>query len=78
MDILKTVRSWAAALAETVISLLALGIVLQILMGGAAIPFFGQPRVIETVTGHLNSLGGEGIVGLVAIWVALFYMKARK
>ena len=26
MDILKTVRNWAAALAETVISLLALGI----------------------------------------------------
>jgi hypothetical protein len=78
MDILKTVRSWAAALAETVISLLALGIVLQILMGGAAIPFFGQPRVIETVTGHLNSLGGEGIVGLVAIWVLYSVWKARK
>jgi hypothetical protein len=27
MDILKTVRTWAASLAETVISLLALGIV---------------------------------------------------
>ena len=78
MDILKTVRNWAAALAETVISLLALGIVLQILMGGAAIPFFGQPRVIETVTGDLNSLGGEGIVGLVAIWVLYSIWKARK
>ena len=78
MDILKTVRNWAAALAETVISLLALGIVLQILMGGAAIQFFGKPRVIETVTGHLNSLGGEGIVGLVAIWVLYSIWKARK
>ena len=78
MDILKTVRSWSAALAETVISLLALGIVLQILMGEAAIPFFGQPRIIETVTGHINTLGGECIVCLVAIWVLYSVWKARK
>ena len=37
-------------------------------MGGAAIPFFGEPSA-ETVTGHINSLGGEAMVGLVAIWV---------
>jgi hypothetical protein len=78
MDILKTVRSWSAALSETVVSLLALGIVLQILMGNSAIPFFGEPRIIETVTGHINALGGEGIVGLVAIWVLYSIWKARK
>jgi hypothetical protein len=78
MDVLKTVRNWAGALSETIVSLLALSIVLQILMGGAAIPFLGEPKVIETVTGHLNALGGQGVVGLVAIWVLYSIWKARK
>lgn len=49
MDVLATVRKWAGGLSETVVSLLALSIVLEILMGGAAVPFFGTPDVIGTV-----------------------------
>jgi len=39
MEILATIRKWAGGLAETVVSLMALAIVLQILMGTSNVPF---------------------------------------
>ena len=78
MDVLATVRKWAGGLSETIVSLLALSIVLEILMRGAAVPFFGTPNVIGTVTELINSLGSQGIVGLVAVWVLYSIWKARK
>jgi len=78
MDVLATVRKWAGGLSETIVSPLALSIVLEILMGGAAVPFFGTPNVIGTVTELINSLGSQGIVGLVAVWVLYSIWKARK
>ena len=47
-------------------------------MGVAAVPFFGTPNVIGTVTELINSLGSQGIVGLVAVWVLYSIWKARK
>lgn len=78
MDVLATVRKWAGGLSETVVSLLALSIVLEILMGGQAVPFFGTPDVIGTVTALINNLGSQGIVGLVAVWVLYSIWKSRK
>ena len=78
MDVLATVRKWAGGLSETVVSLLALSIVLEILMGGQAVPFFGTPDVIGTVTGLINNLGSQGIVGLEAVWVLYSIWKSRK
>ena len=78
MDVLATVRKWAGGLSETVVSLLALSIVLEILMGGQAVPLFGTPDVIGTVTGLINNLGSQGIVGLVAVWVLYSIWKSRK
>ena len=78
MDVLATVRKWAGGLSETVVSLLALSIVLEILMGGQAVQFFGTQDVIGTVTGLINNLGSQGIVGLVAVWVLYSIWKSRK
>jgi len=58
---------WIRSLTEAGLALIALGVVLQILFG-AAVPFIGLD-VVGSVTGLVRSLGSEGLVGLVAIWV---------
>ena len=78
MDILATIRKWAGGLAETVVSLMALAIVLQILMGTSSVPFIGQTDVIGNVSGILAQLGSEGLIGLVALWVLYSIWKSRK
>ena len=58
---------WIRSLTEAGLALIALGVVLQILFG-AAVPFIGID-VIGSVVGIVQKLGGEGLVGLAAIWV---------
>jgi hypothetical protein len=64
---LEKATGWIRSLTETGLALIALGVVLQIIFG-AAVPFIGID-VIGSVTGLVKSLGSEGLVGLVAIWV---------
>ena len=64
---LEKATGWIRSLTEAGLALVALGVVLQILFG-AAVPFIGID-VIGSVTGLVKSLGSEGLVGLVAIWV---------
>jgi len=64
---LEKATGWIRSLTEAGLALIALGVVLQILFG-AAVPFFGLD-VVGSVTGLVKSLGSEGLVGLVAIWV---------
>ena len=58
---------WIRSLTEAGLALIALGVVLQILFG-AAVPFIGID-VIGSVVDIVQKLGGEGLVGLAAIWV---------
>tara|TARA_B110000114_G_C14758732_1_gene263958 strand:- start:143 stop:379 length:237 start_codon:yes stop_codon:yes gene_type:complete len=78
MDILATIRKWAAGLAETAVSLMALAIALQILMGSANVPFLGSTDVIGNVSEILATLGNDGLIGLVALWVLYSIWKSRK
>ena len=64
---LEKATGWIRSLTEAGLALIALGVVLQILFG-AAVPFIGID-VIGAVTGVVKSLGSEGLVGLVAVWV---------
>lgn len=68
MDILNKVKGWAAGLTEVGISLAALMIIVEVL-GLGAIPFFPEVSVVANVAGMLSTLGAEGLMGLVAIWV---------
>jgi hypothetical protein len=68
MDILKTVKGWASALADVGISIAALMLVLEVL-GLGAIPFLPEVSIIANVSAMLNTLGAEGLMGLVAIWI---------
>ena len=77
MEILATIKTWAGELAEVVVSVLALSIVLELLMGNSAIPFLPTPSVIGNVTDVVNTLGGQGLVGLLAVWVLYTVWKAK-
>ena len=48
MDILAKIKSWAAAIAEAGVSLIGLGIVLEILFNGMNIPFWPEVNVTQT------------------------------
>ena len=68
MDIVKSIKSWASSLADVGVSLIALGIVLEILFNGQGIPFWPNISVIDNITGVLAGLSAQGLLGLVAVW----------
>ena len=68
MEIINKIRGWAAGLADLGISIAALMIIVEVL-GLGSIPFFPEVSVISNVSGMLSSLGAEGLMGLIAIWV---------
>lgn len=76
MDIIKKVQAWAGALANLGVSLAALMIVVEVL-GLGAIPFFPETSVVSNVSGMLATLGAQGLVGLVAIWVLYSIWQKR-
>ncbi len=60
---------WMRSLTEAGIALIALGVVLQIIWpGAAAVPFIGID-IVGNVLALVAKLGGEGLVGLIALWV---------
>ena len=67
MDIIKSVSAWIRGLTEVGLSILMMGIVLQIIFGANVVflPFDNLGNVISFV----KALGGEGLVGLIALWI---------
>ena len=61
MDIVKSIKGWASALADVGVSLIALGIVLEILFNGQGIPFWPNISVIDNITGVLAGLSAQGL-----------------
>jgi len=78
MEILNKVKTWAGALAEVGISIAALMIVIEVLgLGSSLTPFLPTASVISNVSGIVATLGSQGLVGLVAVWV-LYEIWNRK
>jgi len=77
MDIIASMKGWASALTEFGVSLLALGIVLEILFKGQNIPFWPDITIIDNITGIITALSAQGLVGLVAVWV-LYNIYSKK
>jgi len=77
MDIIKSIKSWASALADVGVSLVALGIVLEILFNGQGIPFWPNISVIDNITGVLAGLSAQGLLGIVAVWVLYNIYKSK-
>ena len=69
MDWLDSIKGWARSISDLGIEPVALVVVLQVLFGGAGVPFFSGIDVVGNITGIVNSLGSQGLVGLVALLV---------
>ena len=65
MDIIKKIGDWAYSLTQTGISILALGIVLEVLFNGVGIPFWPEISVVDNVMGILKGLSAEGLLCLL-------------
>ena len=77
MEILTKIKGWAGAITEVGISIIALGIVLEILFKGQGIPFWPNISIVDNITGMITALSAQGLVGLVAVWV-LYHIYNRK
>ena len=76
MEIISKIKSWAA-LADVGVSLIALGIVLEVLFSGQNVPFWPDISVIANVQNIIAGFSAQGLVGLVAVGV-LFWVFNRK
>ena len=77
MDLLKKIGSWADALTQIGISLIAFGVVLEVLFKGANIPFWPEVSVIDNIMGILGGLSNEGLLGLVGAFVLYHILKKK-
>ena len=77
MDYIAKIKDWAKGLTEVGISILALGIVLEVLFKGQVIPFWPNISIISNVQDIVAGFSAHGLVGLVAIWV-LYHIYNRK
>ena len=77
MDIINKIKSWASALADVGVSLIALGIVLEVLFNGQGIPFWPNISVIGNVQSIIADFSAQGLVGLVAVWVLYHIYKSK-
>ena len=75
MDVLKKATGWCKQLTEIGLAILALAVVLQVLFG-ANVAFF-PVDVVGNIVALTKSLGSEGLVGLVALWI-LYSIFTRK
>ena len=62
-NIFKTIKGFFTNVSDLLITFLSVGILVQVLFGGAV---FGMD-VVGNVTGLINTLGNSGFVGLLAI-----------
>ena len=69
MEKLKQVKKWASGLAEVGVSILALGIILEVLFKGQSIPFWPNISVIGNVQEVIAGFSDQGLLGLVAVWI---------
>ena len=62
-NIFKTIKSFFTNVSDLMMTFLSVGILVQVLFGGAV---FGMD-VVGNVTGLINTLGNSGFVGLLAV-----------
>lgn len=75
MEILNKIGSWADQLTKIGLSVISLGVVLEVLFGGANIPFWKNISVVDNIMGILGNLDAAGLLGLVGAFVLIHLMK---
>ena len=69
MDLMNKIGNWVNSLTEVGVSIVALGVVLEVLFKGAVIPFWPEVSVVDNIMGILGTLSNEGLLGLVGAFV---------
>lgn len=77
MNILDQIGLWAKKLSSVGISLIALGVVFEVLFKGMNIPFWPNISVVDNVMGILGSLSAEGLLGLVGAFIFYHILKHK-
>ena len=77
MEILTKIGSWANKLTEIGLSVISLGVVLEVLFGGVGIPFWNEVSVIDNIMGILGGLNAEGLLGLVGAFILIHILKKK-
>lgn len=75
MQFLTETKRWLGEITEIGLLLVALGIVFEILFG-RTVPFFGS--IVSNLTGLINMLGENGLVGLIALGIIIFLFQRRR
>ena len=75
MTFLDQIKGWLMEIVEVGLILIALGVVLQILLG-SPLPFIGN--VVQNLMVMIKALGDGGLIGLIAIAVILWLFSRRK
>jgi hypothetical protein len=75
MNYFKEIKRWIGEITEIALLLIALGIVVGILFGDT-VPLLGG--IVTNLTGLLNTLGENGLVGLGALSIILYLLYKRK
>jgi hypothetical protein len=77
MEFLNKIGDWAKSLTEIGISIIALGVVLEVLFKGMMIPFWPENSVVENIMGILGGLSNEGLLGLVGAFILYHILKKK-
>ena len=77
MELLKKIGSWADHLTQIGVSIIALGVVLEVLFKGVNIPFWPEITVVDNIMGILGSLSAEGLLGLVGAFILYHILKNK-
>jgi|TARA_R110002074_G_scaffold65327_1_gene155394 hypothetical protein len=75
MELLNKIGSWADKLTHIGVSVIALGVVLEVLFSGVGIPFWPDISIVENIMAILGSLNAEGLLGLVGAFVLYKLVK---
>jgi len=76
MELLQKTSGWLKEILGMALSVLALAVVLQVLFG-TNVAFF-PVDVVGNVLAVTKSLGSEGLVGLVALWVLILLFNRKQ
>ena len=78
MNFLGEIKKWLGEITEIFLLLIAVGIAVEILFG-SAVPFFGgSGGVVANLTTLIQSLGENGLVGLIALTIIFYLFHKRQ
>lgn len=76
MHFLEELKRWLGEITEIALLLIALGVAVEIIFG-KAVAFFGG-GIVANITELLNTLGENGLVGLIALGIILYLFHRKR